>query len=223
MLIDKNPQDIKQMFDNISNRYDFLNNIISFGLHKFVKKYVISKLNIKPNDKVLDLCCGSGDLTSIIKKKYPTIDVFGVDFSSKMIEIAKRKNSLIEFREADATNLPFNDNQFDIVTVAFGLRNIKEYNVALNEIKRVLKKGGLFLHLDFESSSKIQKTYDILIIFLLKFVIKNIEPYKYLLKSKKEFFSSNELLKLFQKQGFGVIKHEKMLFNMISYQIVEKN
>ena len=83
---------IKNLFDNLSNKYDFMNNIISFGTHKLIKKKAVRSLKIKPNSKVLDLCCGTGDLGAIIKEIEPTCDVVGVDFSQQMLEIARKKN-----------------------------------------------------------------------------------------------------------------------------------
>lgn len=223
MLLEKKPDDIKRMFDGISNCYDFANNILSFGLHKIIKKIAINELKIKNKDKILDLCCGSGDLALIVSEKFDDLNIVGADFSLKMIEIAKKKNPKISYVLADATNLPFDNNEFDVVIMGFGLRNIKEYKIALAEANRVLKQKGLFLHLDFESSSKLHKCYDFVVINILKLFIKDIEPYKYLLDSKKVFFSNSQLVELFKEHGFNIYKTKKMLFNMISYQIVCKN
>lgn len=222
MNTDKNPQTIKNMFNKIAEKYDFVNNLISFYTHKIFKLKAIKSLEIKDEHKILDLCCGSGDISRIIKKISPKSEIIGVDFSPNMLNIAKRKNKNIKYIEADATNLPFLDNEFDIIIIGFGLRNIENFNKALDEIYRILKKDGQFLHLDFEGNSKFSFLYDWLILLILKFFIENIEPYKYLINSKKEFYNTKELIKNFNKKGFNKIKSQNFL-NIISYQLMKKD
>ena len=129
--------------------YDFINDLMSFGLHKKIKEESIKRLNIKPNSIVLDLCCGTGDLAKIIKQKHSDSTVIGVDFSSKMLELAKEKVKDVEFIEMNVQNMSFSDNYFDCVVCSFGLRNVEHIDKALYEIHRVLKPEGKFLHLDF--------------------------------------------------------------------------
>ena len=106
MNIDKNPQKIRKMFDKISPYYDRMNNIMSFGIHNFVKKKSIEALRIKPNSMLLDICCGTGDFTKIIGK---TAKVIGLDCSPEMIKLAKLKNPNKAFMLGDCTYLPFKD------------------------------------------------------------------------------------------------------------------
>ena len=214
---------IKNMFDKIAVKYDFINNLISFGTHYFVKRKVISALNIEPNSKVLDLCCGTGDLGKIIKKIQPSCDVVGVDFSSQMIEIARKNNPNITYWEMDATSLSFEKNSFDYVVMGFGLRNIEEKNKALEEIHRVLKNNGHFLHLDFGTSSIFSSLYDNIVLFLSKIFIKDTKPLKYLILSKKRFLSSNELVELFKFNKLFCIKKDELCLKMIAYQTMIKN
>lgn len=224
MLINKNPENIKNMFDEISDKYDFINNLISFSTHLEIKAKAINALKIpnKSSVKVLDLCCGSGDLIKIVNKKFPNVQVFGVDFSQKMLQIAHKKCKVAELYEADATNLPFNDSFFDFVLMGFGLRNIQDENNAILEAYRVLKSGGKFLHLDFEPNGDYVKIYDKLVPYLTKIFLKDIGPYLYLLKSKNDFYSSEELIEKFEDFGFGFVNYEKLCFNMIAYQIMKK-
>lgn len=219
----KQNNEIKNMFNNISEKYDFMNNIISFGMHKKIKKHVIKSLNIKPNSKVLDLCCGSGDLGRIIKKIQPTCDVVGVDFSEQMLEIARKKNPNITYWKMDATTLSFEKNSFDYIVMGFGLRNIPQKNKVLEEIYRILKTNGQFMHLDFGEQSFISKIYDNIVLFLVKLFTKNTKPYKYLILSKNNFLTPQELIELFKFNKLECIKHKNMYFNMISYQIMKKN
>ena len=213
---------IKKMFDKIAIKYDFINNLISFGTHYCVKRKVISDLNIEPNSKVLDLCCGTGDLGKIIKKIQPSCDVVGVDFSSQMIEIARKNNPNITYWEMDATSLSFEKNSFDYVVMGFGLRNIEQKNKALDEVHRILKTNGNFLHLDFGVSSIFNNLYDAFVLFLSKIFIKDIKPLKYLILSKKRFLTPEELIDLFKFNKLYCIKKRDLCLKMISYQIMKK-
>ena len=94
-MVDKNPKKIQQMFNNIASKYDLINDTISFFTHRAVKVYAIKALKIQPCSRILDLCCGSGDLGRIVKKICPNCEVIGVDFSSKMLDIAKSKTKEI--------------------------------------------------------------------------------------------------------------------------------
>lgn len=214
--------EIRNMFDKISEKYDFMNRIISFGLNEYVKTQAIKALNIKPNSKVLDLCCGSGDLGKIIKKLQPSCDVIGVDFSQNMIELASKKNPNITYRQMDVTSLAFEKNSFDYIVMGFGLRNIPQKNKALEEIYRTLKTEGQFLHIDFGKHNIYSKIYDSIILFLVKFFTKNTKPYKYLILSKRNFLEPEELIDLFKFNRFSYISHKNILFETISYQIVSK-
>ena len=271
-LIDKSPEKIQKMFDTISDKYDFLNNIMSFGTQIFIKKDCINQLNSKEPLKILDLCCGTGDLTRILRKKFPDAEVFGVDFSEDMLKIALNKDfeseklkvesgklsttlaektealpspmgkvsegrkgvgfnfplstfnfQLINFIQADATNLPFPDNSFDIVTIGFGLRNIEDFDGTLKEIYRVLKPNGEFLHLDFGEKNILNKIFDKITPNLVRFFTKNNEAYSYLIQSKQEFFKPDELIKKFENKGFKFVKRKDYLLGAISCQIVLKS
>ena len=221
-LVDKSPEKIQKMFDEISEKYDFLNNLMSFGTQIFIKKDCINQLSVEKPCKILDLCCGTGDLTRILRRKYKYAEVFGTDFSEKMLEIAKTKNNKIEYLQSDVTNLPFEDNSFDIVTIGFGLRNIKDFDGALKEIYRVLKPNGEFLHLDFGEKNIFNKIFDKITPNLIKIFTKNNEAYSYLIQSKQEFFAPNELIKKFENKGFEFVKRKDYLFKAISCQIMTK-
>lgn len=221
-LLEKNPKEIRRMFDKISHQYDLMNDILSCFSHIKVKTQAIEALNLKDNIKVLDLCCGTGDLGHIIKKKYPKTQVIGVDFSRNMLKIASRKNKNIEYYEADATNLSFADDYFDCVVMGFGLRNIQEPENALCEIYRVLKREGKFLHLDFDKQGKYIRLYDKIMPYILRLFAKDLTPYKYLLNSKNEFYSNDELIEFFEDNKFGFVSYNKTKFDMISYQVMKK-
>ena len=141
-MCDKSPQKIKNMFDNIAPYYDQMNDYISVFTHKIIKKSAVKLLKIKPNSLVLDLCCGSGDFSEIITKIEQKAKVIGLDSSLNMLKLARRKHPELVFMEGDCTDLPFN-NEFDYITIGFGLRNLQNRELAISQIYK-------FLHLSQE-------------------------------------------------------------------------
>lgn len=222
MSLDKSPEKIYTMFSVISDRYDFFNNVMSFGIHILVKLLCIKLLSIKSHDKVLDLCAGTGDLARLIKKQQPKSIVTGVDFSEKMLEIAKNKGEDINYIQADATNLPFLDNEFDFVTMGFGLRNIQNAEKAVGEVYRVLKPNGKFLHLDFGNKNLFSRIFDKITLIITKIFSKNPSAYEYLIKSKQLFLTPEDLIKDFENKGFRLVKRKDFCFGIISCQILRK-
>ena len=158
----------------------------------------------------------------IVKEQFPKIQLFGADFSSEMLKIASKRNKNIQYYRCDATNLSFGDLTFDCVLMGFGLRNIQDETKALSEILRVLKHNGKFLHLDFEPECKYVNLYDKIIPHLVRIFVKDIRPYIYLLKTKNEFYSNNEMIEKFEDNGFGFISAKKFFFDSISCQIMKK-
>lgn len=222
MTCDKNPVKITKMFDEISTHYDKMNNYISFGTHYLIKKNALKNLKIGKNSYVLDLCCGTGDFTQIISKISPKSKVIGLDNSVEMLKLAKAKNPDKVFMQGDCTELPFTQNEFDFITIGFGLRNIENRKKALSEIYRILKKGGKFLHLDFGRHNLSSRIFDFIVVLIIKILKLNSENYLYLLKSKNEYPEPDELIKEFEKQGFELLKRQDFLFGAVSYQIMGK-
>lgn len=222
MTPDKTPEKIKKMFDKIAFKYDFINNIMSLNTQYKIKQKCIELLNINTGNNILDLCCGTGDLAILANKIQPQCHITGVDFSEKMLEIAKRKSDKIHFLQADATNLPFEDNTFDIVTMGFGLRNIQNAEKTIEEVQRVLKPDGKFLHLDFGEKNILSKIYDFFVPLISKTFTNNELAYSYLIESKKIFPTPKELIKDFENKGFKLNKRKDFLFGVISAQIMSK-
>ena len=141
---------IKTLFNRIAPRYDFVNDIQSFGFHRIWKRKLHALAAPKIGDSVLDVCCGTGDIALSLARSGATVT--GVDFSAGMLEQARLrvpKNTAITFLEADALDLPFGDQMFDLVTIGYGLRNLVQFEAGLRELVRVLKPGGKLLVLDF--------------------------------------------------------------------------
>ena len=223
MTTDKAPQKILRMFDDIAESYDRNNNIISFGTHTGIKARALNELKISNNDKILDICCGTGDIGKILLKKNSQLDITGVDFSEKMLSVgSKRLGNKVKFIKADATELPFEDNSFNIITMAFGLRNIQNRKKALQEAYRVLKQNGELLHLDFGVKNFPSKIFDIIAQSGIKLFYGNGLPYEYLINSKNEFPEPEELIMEFKADGFKIKKRKDFLFGIISMQIFTK-
>lgn len=222
MTFDKEPQKIKNMFDEISVYYDSMNNFISLGTHFVLKYLCVKELELKPRSMVLDLCCGTGDFTKIISIYFPRVKVIGLDFSEKMLKIAKSKNPKGVFMQGDCTHLPFEYGEFDYITMGFGLRNISDRQKAISECYRVLDKGGKFLHLDFGEHNFTSKIFNIIVPFFARVLNKNSQHYKYLLSSKEQFPAPDNLIREFEECGFKYVKRCDYLFGAISAQIMQK-
>ena len=218
----KSEQRIKDIFDNISSYYDKMNNFMSLGTHYFIKYLSLKSLRIINDSMILDLCCGTGDFTKIISNINPNSKVIGLDNSLDMLKLAKAKNPDKAFIQGDCLDLPFKENEFDIVTIGFGLRNIQDRTKALSELNRVLKDGGQFLHLDFGKHNFMSKVFDLYVKFLSVFFIKNPESYLYLIDSKNEYPEPEELIKEFEENGFKLLKRQDFLFGVISAQVFIK-
>lgn len=223
----KNPETIKNLFNNLAKRYDFFNRVISLGMQTRVKKKSLKLLNIEDGSNVLDICTGTGDLAFFINKINPNLNITGIDFSEKMLEIARAKQkdyqNNMKFFLADGRELPFEDNTFDIVTIGFGLRNIENYERVISEIHRVLKPKGQILNLDFScDKSFANSVFDLLTSLFTSFTSKK-SSFKYLIESKKEFLSSTDLINLFRRKGFIFLKRKYFAFEVISAEVFRNN
>ena len=222
MNLDKSPEIVKKMFNKIAEHYDKMNNIISFGTDKLIKRKCIKLLGIAEKSIILDLCTGTGDLVKIIQVLRPKTGITAVDFSKGMLQIAKRDIKNVKFLEADATNLPFENDIFDFVTISYGLRNVQDRTTAISEMFRVLKTGGKVLHLDFGEKNFIGKVFEKLVPIIAKIFGKDYNSYKYLVKSKQAFPEPIELIKEFEAQGFKLVLRKDFILKAISAQIFTK-
>ena len=220
-MTDKNPEKIKNIFNEIAGYYDNLNNFISLGMHYFIKKSAVKQLKIKPGSLIIDLCCGTGDITKIINEINPASTVIGIDNSERMQVKAKIKNPNNLFVQADCTLLPFNDNEFDYAVISFGLRNIENRTKTIEEVYRVMKFGGKFLQLDF-GKSRFDKIFDVVVKFVIQFLPVNKANYQYLLDSRKTYPPPVELIKEFEKAGFTFVKKKNYLLGIITAIILKK-
>lgn len=217
---DKNPLKISEMFDEIASYYDYMNNKISLGSHYIIKILALKQLELRENMMILDACCGTGDFVRILSKS--GLRVIGLDFSKEMIKIAKSKNPHGVFIQGDVTDLAFGENEFDVITIGFGLRNVENRQKALEEIYRVLKPNGQFLHLDFGEHNFLSKIFDFIVPYIVKFCKKNLSDYEYLINTKNEYPQPDEIIEEFENAGFKFVKRKDFFFGAISVQIMQK-
>ena len=216
---------VQNVFDQVYDQYDLMNDFISLGIHRLWKKNLINMMNPSQNHNLIDVACGTGDIAKLfLNYVNQRSQITCVDPNKHMVN--KGKEKLNKFKNLNwiistAEKLPLSDNKFDFYTISFGLRNTKNLNKALAEAHRVLKPGGRYLCLEF---SKIQnsdlefiyKNYSKLIPSIGKFVVGDEKPYKYLIKSIKNFVNQDELIDLMKKNGFKKCTYRNLSGGIVS-------
>ena len=212
MEIDKSGHSVRAMFSAIAGRYDLLNHLLSANQDKHWRRRAIRLLSPRRGQCILDLCCGTGDLAIECMRQQPHCRVIGADFAIPMLEIAQNKSKDTNFLAGDALHLPFTDETFDAVMVAFGARNFENTESGLREMKRVTKPGGRVLILEFmrPTSPFLQRGFGIFFKHILPVIGKLISghdsAYKYLPSSVKGFYTRGEFENLLRKIGFSNVR-----------------
>lgn len=220
-------RNIQQMFNNIADKYDFLNGVLSFSLDNKWRKKAIEAADINEGHKVLDLACGTGDMILEIKKQHPDCHVFGGDFSINMLHHCKEKIPACPLSAADAHHLPFKDNSFDRLTIAFGFRNVTDKYQGLLEFKRVLKPGGKVCILELTRPENVLASffYKIYFMHILPFIggiFSSKKAYKYLPQSVYNFPKRKEYRQLIESAGFKNINLYSMFLGAVTIAVMEK-
>ena len=203
------------VFDSVAAKYDMMNDLMSMGVHRLWKRYTIDCSGIKPGQKVLDLAGGTGDLAAKFSRLVgPTGHVVLADINHSMLSVGRDKLrdkgvvGNVDYVQANAEALPFPDNHFDLVTMAFGLRNVTDKDKALASIFRVLKPGGRLLVLEFSkpTNDMLSKTYDWYSFNILptmgQIVANDKESYQYLAESIRMHPDQDTLKGMFENAGF---------------------
>lgn len=203
---------IQEMFTAIAPRYDLLNHLLSANIDKlwwWRTALAFGPVLARPNARVLDLCCGTGDMALALRREGPRAEIVGADFSHSMLKLASSKSTgrtALTWIEADALRLPFPDQAFDLVTSAFGFRNLADYDAGLREILRVLKPGGEVGILEFSEPKgivgKFYKFYFKHVLPRIGAVISRTSAYSYLPASVERFPAPEELLERMRIAGF---------------------
>ncbi len=220
---------VKRIFDSISHRYDFLNHFLSAGVDFYWRKKAVQLSGMSSQTKLLDIACGTGDF-AITAKKYGVENIFGADLSLNMLSHFKNKVGWINGRivETAAEHLPFKDESFTNITVAFGVRNFYDIHQAFRSFHRILTKGGKVTVLEFRlpSNSFVRKFYlfyfNRALPFIGRIISKDPEAYTYLPESVGEFDEKVDLPALFKEYGFSKVGKYSLTFGLTQVVIAEK-
>jgi demethylmenaquinone methyltransferase/2-methoxy-6-polyprenyl-1,4-benzoquinol methylase len=216
----KKAQEVAAMFDGVAKNYDKANDLLSFGSARIWRKQVAKLVNPQSGQTILDLAAGTGASSVAFLK--PGVRVVAADFSNGMLEEGRRRHPGIDFVFADATNLPFQEAEFDTVTISFGLRNVENTEAALSEMLRVLKPGGKLVVCEF--STIPNKFLHLLYRFYLKNLLPRIsalvskvpEAYSYLAESIDAWPKQVELAKLIEKVGYQSVGFRNQTFGIVA-------
>jgi demethylmenaquinone methyltransferase / 2-methoxy-6-polyprenyl-1,4-benzoquinol methylase len=210
---------VSKVFQDVFDKYDLMNDLMSLGVHRVWKKKLIQWLNPQTNTKLVDVASGTGDIAKLyLKETNFQGSVFCVDENQGMLDLSQKKFenfSNTKWFCNNAEKLPFENNYFDYYTISFGIRNVENIDIALKEAYRVLKPGGRFLCLEF---SKVQndflnslyQAYSKSIPPIGKIIVGKAEPYEYLVNSIKKFYNQSAFSEIIKKQNFANISYRNL-------------
>ena len=214
-----NERFVSRVFQDVFDKYDLMNDLMSLGIHRLWKKKFIDWLNPQINTKLIDVASGTGDIAKLyLEKLYYSGQVCCVDENRGMLNINKKKFKIsnnIKWFCNNAEKLSFDDNYFDYYTISFGIRNVDNIDLALKEAYRVLKPGGRFLCLEFSKVknnilNSFYQTYSKSIPMIGKFIIGKSEPYEYLINSIDKFYNQEDFSQKIKKSGFEKVSHKNL-------------
>lgn len=220
---------VRGVFDSVARKYDVMNDAMSMGLHRVWKAYTIAVSGVQPGQRVLDIAAGTGDLTRAFAKRVgPTGCVVHTDINEAMLRVGRDRlvdeGIIMPSVLCDGEQLPFADSSFDIVSVAFGLRNMTHKDRALSEFLRVLKPGGKLLVLEFSRVAKpLEKAYDWYSFNILprlgKLLAGDSESYRYLAESIRMHPDQAELKAIMKDCGFSHIDVHNMSAGVVALHV----
>ena len=220
---------MRGVFDSVASRYDLMNDLMSAGLHRAWKAYTVMVANVQPGQRVLDIAGGTGDLALAFAKKVgPKGQVVHTDINEAMLRTGRERlldaGVILPTAVCDAEKLPFPDSHFDLVSVAFGLRNMTHKDAALREMARVLKPGGKLLVLEFSQVAKpLRKAYDVYSFSVLprlgRLVAGDADSYRYLAESIRMHPNQQELKALMKSNGFGHVDFHNMAGGVVALHV----
>ena len=225
---------VKTIFNNISSRYDFLNSLLSFGLHKLWKKKLVDLLKPKNGEKWADLCCGTGDLTFLIYQRVsPNGSIVGIDNANEILNIARKKSELIKnnfiiWEIKDILEIEDYPKKFDGICMSYGLRNLNSVEEGIKKVFNLLNDKGRAGFLDFNHSSSkslsyiFQKLYLRFVVVPTSRVFNLSQEYSYIEQSISNFPKGIELIKIAEEAGFEKIEYRTIFFGQMGILILGK-
>lgn len=221
------------VFDSVSSRYDLMNDLMSFGLHRLWKRFALARLRLRPGERVLDLAGGSGDIAhlcarEVVRAGHAAGEVWLTDINASMLRVGRDRlldaGLPIQVLQCDAEKLPFRSAYFDCVTTAFGLRNMTHKEPALTEMLRVLRPGGRAAVLEFSKIwQPLRPAYDAysfnVVPLLGKLVAKDEASYRYLAESIRMHPSQDELKAMFERVGFERVEYHNLSAGIVALHL----
>lgn len=227
-------EQVEQMFDHIAHTYDALNHFLSLGIDKSWRKTAIDSLQPYSPQKILDIATGTGDFAILSAKRLFPKQLIGADISEGMMEIGKRKvkeqnlEEIISFQREDCSALSFADNEFDAVTVAYGVRNFEDLDLGLREMYRVLKPGGHLLIVELSSPNRfpMKQLFGIYAKIIMptvgKIISKDHRAYSYLPATMAAFPQGEVMQNIILKAGFSNVKFKRFTFGICTMYLATK-
>jgi len=218
--LDKKPAEVAAMFDEVAPTYDLTNALLSFGQDRFWRRVVRKQVAPKSGQKILDLAAGTGASSAAFLA--PGVKVVAGDFSEGMLAVGRKRHPNIDFVFADATALPFAANEFDAVTISFGLRNVVDVNKALAEMYRVTKPGGKIVVCEFSKVTNplFRGFYNFYLNKLLplfsRLASKTPEAYSYLSESILAWPNQEQLKEKIQSAGYNKVDYKNLTFGIVA-------
>ena len=221
--LNKDPDDVSKMFDDVAHRYDFLNDLLSLGRTKAWRKVVTAIIAPNPGLRILDIAAGTGSSSAPLVAK--GADLIALDFSEGMLAAGRKRHKKIKFQQGDALKLPFAENYFDVTTISFGLRNTSDTSAALKEALRVTKQSGRIVICEFS-----HPTNKILRLIYLKYLMralpviakrisKNPAAYIYLAESIQAWPNQSALAQVMRQAGWESVSWQDLTFGIVAVHI----
>ena len=206
---------IRNMFNNIAGSYDLLNDMLSLGIHRVWKKRLIRELSKNNPESMLDCATGTGDIAITFLKSNPKAKVTGIDFSANMLELAKEKTSSIEWQVQDVTKLPFENNQFDVCSISYGIRNVEDRAKGLQEMARVTKNKLCILEFGQPENPILKAIYfGVMKYFipLIGMLFNKQSAYQYLIDSSMTFPSGKKMVEEIKSNtDFEIVTYQPIM------------
>ncbi|HMO38167.1 MAG TPA: bifunctional demethylmenaquinone methyltransferase/2-methoxy-6-polyprenyl-1,4-benzoquinol methylase UbiE [Saprospiraceae bacterium] len=225
---------VATMFNNIAKRYDLLNRMLSLGIDRIWRKKAIEMLRADQPQFILDVATGTADVAIETARRLQPKKIIGLDISAEMLNVGRKKISdrqlaqIIELQEGDSENLPFEDNTFDAITVAFGVRNFENLAAGLSEMNRVLKTGGKLVVLEFSQPrvfpfrQLFQFYFRYILPLIGRWTSRDARAYSYLYESVQAFPEGEQFLNILHKTGYKSYQCKPLTLGICSIYSAEK-